>query len=215
MTYQNLEVVYETNHLIVVVKPSGILSQADITGDKSIQEIVKEYLKVKYHKQGNVYLGLVHRLDRLTSGLMVFAKTSKGASRLSSQIRNHQFEKKYLAVVEGTIDNEGTLVDQLIYDEKKLKAFVVDANGKEAVLKYYFIKKMGDNSLVKIELKTGRHHQIRVQLANIGFPLYGDTLYGSKTQVPILLHAYEINFFDPVTKEKITLTNYPKWYERN
>ncbi len=215
MTYRDLEVVFETNHIIVVVKPSGILSQKDCTNDCSLQEIVKEYLKIKYHKPGNVYLGLVHRLDRMTSGLMAFAKTSKAAARLSEQIRLHQFEKKYLAVVEGHLDESGTLIDELYFDEATLKAQVVKKGGKEAILNYRVLEYMESNTIVEIELRTGRHHQIRVQLANLGYPLYGDSLYGSKIQGPIMLHAYSLSFFDPVTKEKITLTNYPKWYERN
>lgn len=215
MTYRELKVVLETNHIIVVVKPQGILSQKDNTGDKSIQEIVKEYIKEKYHKPGNVYLGLVHRLDRMTSGLMVFAKTSKAASRLSEQVRQHYFEKKYLAVVEGKLNGKGTLHNQLVFDELRLKAMVVDNQGKDAVLDYQVVNHIGDNTLVEVELKTGRHHQIRVQFANILHPLYGDSLYGSKVQSPIMLHAYYLSFFDPITKEKIVLKDYPLWYERN
>lgn len=215
MTYRELKVVLETNHIIVVVKPQGILSQKDNTGDKSIQEIVKEYIKEKYHKPGNVYLGLVHRLDRMTSGLMVFAKTSKAASRLSEQVRQHYFEKKYLAVVEGKLTGKGTLHNQLVFDESRLKAMVVDNQGKDAVLDYQVVNHIGDNTLVEVELKTGRHHQIRVQFANILHPLYGDSLYGSKVQSPIMLHAYYLSFFDPITKEKIVLKDYPLWYERN
>ena len=215
MTYQDLEVVYENNHLIVVVKPQGILSQGDATGDESLLDIVKMYLKNKYNKPNNVYLGLVHRLDRMRSGLMVFAKTSKEASRLSEQIRNHQFEKKYLAVVEGTLEGKHTLVNDLIFNENKLKAEIVMSGGKSAILHYEAIKAINNNTLVAITLESGRHHQIRVQFSAIGHPLYGDSLYGSVVQKPIKLHAYYLSFYNPITKEKLEFTNYPLWYERN
>lgn len=215
MTYQDLEVVYETNHLIVVVKPQGILSQRDASGDESLLDIVKKYLKIKYNKPNNVYLGLVHRLDRMTSGLMVFAKTSKAAARLSEQIRNHQFEKKYLAIVEGTLEGKNTLVHNLVFDEGALKSHPVLSGGKRAVLHYEVVKMVNNNTLVDIKLESGRHHQIRVQFSSIGHPLYGDSLYGSIVQKPIMLHAYFLSFYDPISKAKLEFTNYPVWYERN
>lgn len=209
----NLNVIHETNHYIVVVKPSGILSQEDITKDPNMMDMIKEYLKVKYNKPGNVFLGLVHRLDRMTSGLMVFAKTSKGASRLSLMIREKSFTKKYLCLVEGIINGSGTLTDKVNFDEKKLKAFI-DKSGKEAILNYKVLYHENGNTMLEIELITGRHHQIRLQLSNINRPLVGDTLYGSKTKCNIYLHAYYLSFLDPIDKEKIEFINYPKWYNK-
>ena len=219
MTYQDLEVVYETNHLIVVVKPAGILSQKDVTNDLDMMTLVKEYLKNKYNKPGEAFLGLVHRLDRMTSGLMVFGKTSKGASRLSEQIRNHEFIKKYFTVVENKITKDGTLTNKMSYDEKTKKAYL-DENGKLAVLHYKVIKNefgalgLKNNTLLEVLLETGRHHQIRLQMSAFSHPLLGDTLYGSKVKCKIFLHAYYLSFNDPVTKEKLEFIKYPTWYER-
>lgn len=210
-----LNIIYEDNHLLVVLKPSGVLSQADSTNDLDMLTLLKDYLKEKYHKPGNVYLGLVHRLDRMTSGIMVFAKTSKCASRLSEQIRNHQFTKKYYALVQGSIPNCGILENYLIKDEKKVKSYVVTKElGKFASLEYRKIKENEGNSLVSILLHTGRHHQIRVQFANFGHPLIGDALYGSKSSCDLMLHAYYLSFMHPVTKENLVFEALPqekKW----
>ena len=201
----DLEVLYEDNHVIVVYKPAGILSQADITGDTDMLTLVKQYIKHRYNKEGNVYVGLVHRLDRMTSGVMVFAKTSKAAMRLTNDIVNHAFYKEYVAVCEGNIENydEVTLINKLEKDEKLNKSFI-SPNGKEAELTYKVIKNKNNKSLVRVKLKTGRHHQIRVQMSNIGHPLYGDIKYGSKHKDDLALQAYKLSFYQPVTRELLT-----------
>lgn len=203
-----LDVLYEDNHLIVAVKPAGILSQADKTEDLDMVTLVKDYIKKKYNKPGDVYLGLLHRLDRMTSGVMVFARTSKAAMRLSEDIFNHRFYKEYLAVVEGSfIEYDSvTLVNKLTKNEALNKSFIDEKNGKEAVLTYTPIKEKNGKTLVKIALKTGRHHQIRVQMANIGHPLYGDVKYGSKIQDNLALQAYKISFYHPISKELLTFS---------
>jgi 23S rRNA pseudouridine1911/1915/1917 synthase len=202
-----LEVLYEDNHVLVAYKPVGILSQADITGDIDMLTLVKSYIKHRYNKPGDVYVGLVHRLDRMTSGVMVFAKTSKAAMRLSNDIANHQFFKEYVAVCEGNIENydEVELVNYLEKDEKNNKSFI-SPNGKEAILSYQVIKNKSNKSLVRIKLKTGRHHQIRVQFSNIGHPLYGDVKYGSKYKEDLALQAYKLSFYQPVTRELLTFS---------
>lgn len=209
----NLKVLYEDNHIIVVVKPQNVLSQEDSTKDLDMLNIVKNYIKEKYNKPGNVFVGLVHRLDRMTSGVMVFAKTSKGASRLNEQIRNNQFEKRYLAIVEGITPSKGTLINYLYKNEDLVKSFVTnDTNkGKRSELRFETQKEGKNRSLVEVLLITGRHHQIRVQFSHIGHPLEGDTLYGAKEEKPICLHAYYLSFFHPITKEKLEFIEYPKW----
>ena len=200
-----LEVLYEDNHVIVCYKPVGVLSQADNTGDIDMLTLVKDYLKKRYNKEGNVFVGLVHRLDRMTSGVMVFGKTSKGAMRLSNDIASGNFFKEYLAVCEGNIENydETTLVDYLEKDEKNNKSFI-SKNGKEAILTYRVITTKNNKSLVRVKLKTGRHHQIRVQMSNIGHPLYGDIKYGSPHKDNLALQAYKLSFYQPVTRELLT-----------
>ena len=201
----DLEVLYEDNHVIVAYKPAGILSQADNTGDLDMLTLIKQYIKKKYNKEGNVFLGLVHRLDRMTSGVMVFARTSKAAMRLSEDIKNHQFFKEYLAVCEGEVSQyePKILVNYLAKDEKNNKSYVSE-NGKEAILTYQTIKTKNNKSLVKISLKTGRHHQIRVQMSNLGHPLYGDFKYGSKYQDNLALQAFKLSFYQPVSRELLT-----------
>ena len=200
-----LEVLYEDNHVIVCYKPAGVLSQADNTGDIDMLTLVKDYLKKRYNKEGNVFVGLVHRLDRMTSGVMVFGKTSKGAMRLSNDIASGNFFKEYLAVCEGNIENyeETTLGDYLEKDEKNNKSFI-SKNGKEAILTYRVITNKNNKSLVRVKLKTGRHHQIRVQMSNIGHPLYGDIKYGSPHKDNLALQAYKLSFYQPVTRELLT-----------
>ena len=198
-----IHVLYEDNHIIVVLKPANILSQGDITGDVDMLSLVKEYIKEKYHKPGNVYLGLVHRLDRPTMGIMVFARTSKAASRLTKQIQNHAFSKKYLAIVEGILpDRTETFKDYL---EKVESGTVVSSpkKGKYAELSYQVLAVDMENSLslVEVSLKTGRHHQIRVQFSSRGFPLYGDHRYGYGSYPQLCLVAYSLSFFHPITKE--------------
>jgi len=202
-----INILYEDNHLIVVEKPINIPVQADDSKDKDLLTMIKQYLKEKYHKPGNVYLGLVHRLDRPVGGVMVFAKTSKAASRLSEQIRTRQFQKKYQAVVLNDIDNNGTLKDYLLKDEKN-NIVKVDSKGKEAILHYQKIAYKNNMSLVDIDLETGRSHQIRVQFAHHGNPLYGDQKYNSKAVVgeQIALFAYSVKFKHPTTKDDMSFT---------
>lgn len=201
-----LEVLYEDNHLIVVVKPANVPSQQDSSNDLDLLTIVKKYVKEKYHKPGNVYIGLIHRLDRPVSGIMVFARTSKAASRLSDQIRKNEFSKKYLAVVNGIIEkDEDTLVDYLKKDNKGNTVVTDSSDGKESVLAYKVLEKNYEKNetLVEIELKTGRHHQIRVQFASRNHPLCGDQRYGKIDKTQIALCAYHLEFLHPVTKEKL------------
>ena len=207
----NLEILYEDNHLIVVNKPENILSQGDNTNDLDMLTILKEYIKKKYNKPGNVYLGLVHRLDRPTEGVMVFARTSKAAKRLSEDIKNHKFIKRYLAVVNGILDKkEGKLEDYLVKDEDKKMSFVTDSSkGKYAALEYKVLKEFDNKSLVDILLLTGRHHQIRVQFKNINHPLIGDQKYGSDNSKHLMLCAYHLEFYHPVTKEKMIFEKIP------
>lgn len=211
---ETLNILYEDNHIIVVFKSVNVLSQADITNDADMLSLIKKYLKNKYNKEGNVFLGLVHRLDRMTSGIMVFAKTSKAAKRLCEQINNGCFEKKYLAYVEGKCPKSGILENYLYKDEKKVKSFVTTKeNGKIAKLEFRTLKYINNNSLVDIRLFTGRHHQIRVQFSHYGHPLVGDSLYGSKIKMNYLLCAYYLSFLHPISKEKIEFINYPNWKE--
>jgi 23S rRNA pseudouridine1911/1915/1917 synthase len=199
----NLNILYEDNHVIVVVKPSNILSQGDATGDKNMLDMVKEYIKVKYNKPGNVYVGLVHRLDRPVGGVMVFAKSSKAASRLSESIKKHEgFNKKYLAVVRGNPPKEGTFKDYLLKKEDGNTIISDKKHGKESILNYRVLETKDNLSLVEVELITGRHHQIRVQFASRGFSLYGDARYGINTGDDICLWAYKLSFVHPTLKEE-------------
>lgn len=207
-----LNILYEDNHLIVVVKPINILSQSDITNDPDMLTMIKDYLKEKYHKPGNVYLGLVHRLDRVVGGVMVFAKTSKAASRLSDAIRKSGFHKDYLAICHGKVKETDTFIDYL---EKKddFSTIVTDEkHGKLSELSYELIdyNKELDLSLVKVKLKTGRHHQIRVQFASRNHPLVGDSRYGKDNEKEIGLFAYKLSFLHPVSKEIISFMFLPQ-----
>lgn len=180
---QLIRILYEDNHLIAVYKPAGILVQGDKTGDISLLDEVKEYLKQKYNKPGNVFLGLLHRLDRGVSGVILFAKTSKGAARLSEQFRNHTTKKIYHALVCGKPKKDkGTLVHWIKKDENKNKVEIFNketAGALRAELDYEIIKSNGKNSIIKIILKTGRPHQIRAQMSAIGCPIMGDVKYGA------------------------------------
>lgn len=212
-----LKVIYEDNHIIVVEKIPNVPSQEDKTADTSMMTLIKEYIKEKYDKPGNVYLGLVHRLDRPVGGVMVFAKTSKAASRLSNQVREKVFKKEYLAVVDGKLEQEkGTLENYLYKDKKTNTSYVVNKDKKDskyAKLDYEVIKydKENDLSLIKINLYTGRHHQIRVQLSNFGHSIYGDQRYGSRGKnKQIALWAYKLIIEHPTKKEKIEFEDLPK-----
>lgn len=206
----NLNILYEDNHIIVVEKAPNVPVQLDESNDLDLQTMVKQYIKEKYDKPGNVYLGIVHRLDRPVGGVMVFAKTSKAASRLSKDISNHEFKKQYLAVIEGNLNNEGKLENYLDRDGKK--AFVTTKEkGKYSLLEYIILNKKDNLNLVKINLKTGRHHQIRIQFSNIGFPLYGDQLYGKNDKKQIALYAYSLEFKHPTTKEKLCFNLIPEY----
>ena len=199
-----MKIIYEDNHLLVVLKPINIPVQEDDSKDLDMLTYLKKYLKEKYNKPGNVYLGLVHRLDRPVSGIMVFAKTSKAASRLSEQIRNHTFKKEYMAVLCGKTPKKDILVDKLLKNPKT-NTTVVSEKGKEAILSYELIKYKNNYSLVKINLETGRSHQIRVQFSSRGYPLYGDQRYNKKAlpKQQIALFANRLEFIHPVTKEKL------------
>lgn len=204
----NLEILYEDNHVIVVYKPVNILSQSDITGDPDMLTMVKSYIKEKYNKPGNVYVGLVHRLDRVTSGLMVFAKTSKAASRLSKDIKENNFNKNYLAIVHGKV-NDDTYQDYIL--KKDDFSSKIDKNGKLAILSFKLLEYNEDRdiSLVDIKLETGRHHQIRVQFSSRGHALVGDKRYGNDNYKTLGLCAYHIEFMHPVKKEIMAFTRYP------
>ena len=201
----NVNVIYEDNHLLVVEKPINVPVQEDNSKDKDMLTILKEYLKVKYNKPGNVYLGLVHRLDRPVGGVMVFAKTSKCASRLSDQIRLNKFNKIYNAVVEGTIKEEDKLTDYLLKDTKN-NIVRVDKNGKQSVLYYRKIKTIDNLNLIEIKLETGRSHQIRVQMSHNGNPLFGDQKYNKNSKVgeQLALYAKKLEFYHPITNELLT-----------
>ena len=203
----NIEVLYEDNHLLVVNKPINIPVQEDNSKDKDLLNILKEYIKVKYNKPGNVYLGLVHRLDRPVGGVMVFAKTSKCASRLSNQIREGKFNKIYYAVVENKINNSGTLINKLLKDTKN-NIVRVDEKGKESKLEFKKISEKNKLNLIEIELFTGRSHQIRVQLSYNGNPLYGDQKYNKNARVgeQLALFAYKLELYHPITNELLTFS---------
>lgn len=213
---EKLNVIYEDNHIIVVEKPVNIPSQADKTGDEDMLTLVKKYIKEKYNKPGEVYLGLVHRLDRPVGGVMVFAKTSKAATRLSEQVRVKDFKKKYLVIVDGKMENnKDTLEDYLLKNERLNMSKVVKEgtkNAKLAKLDYEVLKydEIINLSLLKINLHTGRHHQIRVQLANNEHSIYGDQKYGTRGRgKQICLWAYELTITHPTNKEKMTFKALP------
>lgn len=207
----NLEVLYEDNHIIVVVKPINILSQSDNTKDIDMLNIIKNYIKEKYNKPANVYLGLVHRLDRPTGGVMVFARTSKSASRLSKQIKEGSLKKTYLAVVPNFNLKKGTFIDYLEKDKNNNSIITSKEKGKYAKLNFETITKKNNNALVKIDLLTGRHHQIRVQFSSRGYPLYGDQRYGKMDKKQLALFAYKLEFIHPVTKEKMVFKKEPNY----
>lgn len=212
-----INIIYEDNHLLVVEKPINVPVQLDSSEDLDLLTMLKQYIKEKYNKPGEVYLGLVHRLDRPVGGIMVFAKTSKCASRLSEQIRENQMDKYYLAVVNGRLNKtEGVLEDYLFKDEKKGISMIVDKNkpgAKYAKLEYKVISEniKRDVSLVEIKLFTGRHHQIRLQFNRMGSSLYGDQRYGVQDQNQIALFAYKLGFKHPTKDEYLEFKCIPKY----
>ena len=208
-----MTVVYEDNHIVVVNKTSSEIVQGDKTGDTPLSEMVKQYLKEKYNKPGNVFIGVTHRLDRPVSGLVVFAKTSKALPRLNEMFRNGEVKKTYWAIVkECPKETEGELVHYLVRNEKQNKSYAYDKevkNSKKAVLHYKLIGHSQNYYLLEVDLKTGRHHQIRCQLAKMGCSIKGDLKYGSPRSNPdgsICLHARTVQFVHPVSKEMIRLT---------
>jgi len=205
-----IDILYEDNHVICAIKPFGVLSQSDITGSPDMLGILKEYIGEKYNKPGNVFCGLVHRLDRPTGGAMVFARTSKGASRLSESIRNGDFKKQYLCVLNGEIKTKsGTLTDYLLKDSEKKMSSVVDAKtkgAKKAILEYEVLGVKSGYSFLKVNLITGRHHQIRVQFSHIGFSLYGERKYSDfNGRGQLALWSNIITFPHPTKKEPISI----------
>lgn len=211
-----LNVVYEDNHIIVVIKPQNIPTQEDESHDKDLLTMVKEYIKVKENKPGNVFVGLVHRLDRPTGGIMVFAKTSKAASRLTQEMHTGDFKKRYLTVVVGKPrEKRAKLVNYLLKNARTNTVQVVPeltTNAKRAELDYIVLDEKEKVSLLDVNLATGRSHQIRVQLKNIGCPVYGDVKYGGDKLAKghnLALWAYELKFVHPTTKENMTFKCYP------
>lgn len=205
-----LNIIYEDNHIIVVEKPVNMLTQSDNTKDLDLQTALKMYVKKKYQKPGNVYIGLVHRLDRPTGGLMVFARTSKAASRLSEEIRNKSFKKSYLAVINGKTKKQDTLEDYL---EKTGNISIISnkEKGKYAKLNYELIEYKNNLSLVKVNLETGRNHQIRLQFKSRNMPLYGDNKYNNDKNKNLGLYAYKLKFTHPTRREKMIFINYPTY----
>ncbi len=209
-------ILYEDNHLLVVEKPVNIPSQGDASGDMDLLTLLKEDLRMRYQKKGNVYLGLVHRLDRPVGGVMVFAKTSKGASRLSEQVRSRTLQKTYLAVVHGQPSpSEGRLEHYLVKDTRRNMVRVVPPThpkGKKAILDFTSMETRNGFTLVRIGLQTGRSHQIRVQFSSIGHPLYGDQKYGAHVNKPgeqIALWSSELSLMHPTRKEGMHFTSLP------
>ena len=212
----NIDVIFEDNHLIAVNKKSGEIVQGDKTGDEPLSERVKKYLKVKYNKPGNVFLGTIHRIDRPTSGIVIFAKTSKALSRMNEKFRQNKISKTYWAIVKNRLPKKNDLLEHyLLKNQKKNKSFLsTEEKGKLSILEYNFLNNLNNYFLYEIFPKTGRHHQIRVQLSTMGSPIKGDLKYGAKRSNPnggINLHAKKIDFNHPVTKENVSIeANWPK-----
>ncbi len=220
----NIKILYEDNHIIAVVKPAGVLTQGDRTGDKNLMDMVKDYLKKKYKKPGNVFLGLVHRLDKPVAGIVLFGKTSKGASRLSEQFRNHTIQKTYYGIVVGKPKEERGVIKEQVNkisffaegftnktDQELLDEIKKATKTRTAELEYQMIKKNDKYSLLKIMPKTGRFHQIRIQMANMGCPILGDEKYSNQKPLPdknIALSATAISF-KTATDDKVVNLEIP------
>jgi len=210
-----LEVLYEDNHLIAVWKPAGQLTQSDQTGDLTLADHTKKYLKEKYRKPGNVFLGILHRLDRPVSGIVLFAKTSKGAARLSLQIRNRDVQKTYRALVSGSLPSSGRLINYILRDRRTNTVKIYHQpkpQALQAILSYQVLNHNHQQSLIQIQLKTGRHHQIRAQLANFGHPIVGDKKYGSHVIYQpntIALSAVALGFYTATTHQWKLISKIP------
>lgn len=207
------QIVFEDNHLLIINKKAGQLVQGDKTGDASLLDLIKDFIKKRDQKPGNVFLGLVHRIDRPTSGLVIYAKTSKALTRLTQMVKNREIKKTYWAIVQKTmIPQSQRLVHYLQKNEKTNKATVFikpTDNAKESILNYQIIKILDNFQLLEIDLETGRHHQIRAQLSKIGAAIKGDLKYGAARSNPdggIHLHARKLEFTHPVTKENLEIT---------
>lgn len=205
-----MQVIYEDNHIIIVNKNCSEIVQGDKTGDKPLSEIVKEWIKEKYNKPGNVFCGVVHRLDRPVTGIVIFAKTSKALPRLNEMFKNKEVKKSYWAIVKNVPKEEsGTLTHYLVRNQKQNKSYAYDMekpDSKKAILHYKLIAKSDKYNLIEVDLETGRHHQIRCQLAKIGCPIKGDLKYGAERSNPdggISLHARKVSFIHPVSKELV------------
>ncbi len=212
MSFNQKDILFEDNHVIVVNKMSGVLVQKDKTGDKSLSDHIKSYIKIKNKKPGNVFLGVVHRIDRPTSGVIVFAKTSKALSRLNKQFVDRKVNKKYLAITNNiNCLSSDKLKNWIIKNTKQNKSYIHSSpipGSKIAILRYSLVKELDNYSLLEVIIETGRHHQIRAQLSNIGLTIKGDLKYGSKRSNKdgsIDLHAYKLTFNHPVTKNKIEI----------
>lgn len=208
----DFEVLYEDNHILVLNKPNNMLVQPDNSGDVALEDLAKQYIKVKYNKPGAVFLNAVHRIDRPVSGVVIFARTSKALTRLNEQFKTKEIKKKYWAIVKNRPKIEsGTLVDYIRRDAKKNKSFVCQKgsqDAKESSLDYKLIASGDNYHLLEINLHTGRHHQIRCQLAHLGSPIKGDLKYGaerSNKDGGISLHARSVEFIHPISKEKISI----------
>ena len=219
MTFQNLDILFEDNHLIIINKQCGVLVQGDKTGDIPLLEIVKKYLKNKYDKKGNVFLGLVNRIDRPTSGIVIFAKTSKALSRMNEKLKNRQIRKLYWLFISNKFkSNEGKLEGWFKKNKKINKSFYSSKeinNSKHGLLNYRKIETLKKYSKIEVDLITGRHHQIRCSFSEIGFPILGDLKYGSQRSNKdsgIYLHSREVYFTHPVSKEEINIKAEPPRY---
>ena len=206
---QDPDIFYEDNHLIAVRKPANILVQGDASGDRSLMDIVKDFIKKRDNKPGNVFLGLIHRLDRPVEGVVIFGKTSKGASRLSEQIREKKVKKTYKAAIEGKMDPENGEIRSFIEKDDESRVSSSGTEGKEAYLKYRKIGSWTGGDILEIDLGTGRFHQIRAQLSDKGHPIAGDIKYGSDISLKsgkIALSCMEMQFFAPITGEPVTVS---------
>lgn len=211
-TNPNITILFEDNHLLAIHKPAGVLSQEDYSGEPDVLTLCKAYLKREYNKPGNVFLGLVHRLDRPVAGVMLLAKTSKAASRISEQIRKRTVKKRYLAVVEGNPGDNGMLVHYLLKDRDTNRVKVVDpgnSNAQKSELTFQKTDQKKNLALLNISLITGRPHQIRVQLSHEGFPIVGDSKYGQSTSSEIALFASELEVIHPTLKKPVNITATP------